>query len=307
MELSLFDLHCDTALEMLRQKQSLTKNDLAVSLEKASAFRRYIQVMALWIPRSLTDSDGWQFCLDMLNNLRADPAVTSGRAPIRTQISTQEAITLLLSLEDARILDGSLERLDTLHTVGVRIVTPFWKGNTCIGGSHDTELGLTPFGEKALNHAIDLGMILDISHASERSADEIFAIAQKRSVPVIASHSNAYTVCPVSRNLRDAQICAILNSGGVIGLNLYQSFLTTKPQVYAKDLLPHVEHFLSLGAADALCLGCDMDGALLPPDLSDLSALPYLAELLLQQNYSETLVNAIFFENACRFTQKHLK
>lgn len=306
MELSLFDLHCDTAYEMLRQKQPLSSNHLAISLENARKFKRYIQVMALWTDLKLDDGSGWQSCLAMLENLRNDATITSGDAMIQTSVSEDLRPTLLLAVEDARILDGKLERVDRLYQSGIRILTPLWKGLTCIGGSHDTDQGLTPFGKKALKYALDLGMILDISHASECSAEDIFALAKEKKRPVIASHSNAYSVCPVSRNLRDGQIQSILSSDGIIGINLYRGFLTQDGNACAEDILPHIEYFLEQGAKNALCIGGDMDGAELPDDIPNLSALPLLAELMLKHNYPEKLIYDIFYQNAFRFAQKYL-
>ncbi len=307
MQLSLFDLHCDTPYEMHRKQQPLTQNTLAVSLERARVLGQYVQVMAHWTDHTLDDETGWERFLAMRRHLDADTAIQDGTARIVTRYdgATPSSATLILALEDARILAGKLERVNALYDAGIRIVTPLWKGVTCIGGSHDVQGGLTSFGVSALCRALSLGMILDISHASERSAFEIFELSSERCRPVIASHSNAYAVCPVSRNLRDDQIGRILSSGGVIGLNLYGQFLRPDGKALASDVLPHVEHFLSLGAADALCLGCDMDGCDLPPDLSDLAALPHLAEEMLRHNYPESLVHKIFFENANRFAKKY--
>ena len=308
MELSLFDLHCDTAYEMLKQGQPLEANTLAVSLEHAKAFQRYIQVMALWTDYALDDETGWERCLAMMDHLRRDPAIFRRHALlVNAPDRAPDRPTLLLGLEDARILGGKVERVDTLYEAGVRILTPLWKGCTCIGGSHDTDLGLTPFGKNAIRQAVSRGMIADISHASIASANEIFEIAESLCRPVIASHSNAWSVCRVSRNLRDEQIGKILHSGGVIGLNLHKPFIAEPDTAEAKDLLPHIDHFLSLGAEDALCLGGDMDGCDLPPDIQNLSELPKLAELLLQQNISETLIHKIFYENAARFAAQFLK
>ena len=72
MNLSLFDWHCDTANEMLRQTQSLMSNHLAVSLENASVFFDYTQVMALWTEHRLSDEEGWERYHAMLENLKAD-------------------------------------------------------------------------------------------------------------------------------------------------------------------------------------------------------------------------------------------
>ena len=244
----------------------------------------------------------------MLENLKSDPAVRNGDARLEKHYPTDTSarITLMLGVEDARILAGELERVDLLIEHGVRILTPLWKGVTCIGGSHDTNVGLTDFGREALRRAAAGGMILDISHASVASADEIFEIAREQDSPVIASHSNAYAICPVTRNLRDAQIAAILRASGVIGLNLYGKFLRSDGDAMLEDALRHIDHFCERGAAHALCLGCDMDGCTLPPDLPDLSALPRLAELMLRHGYPDALVNDLFFENANRFARRYL-
>ncbi len=308
MKLSLFDLHCDTAGEMLYQKEPLSRNNFAVSLENARKFDNYIQVMAHFTPPELCDEDGWRNMLSMLKNLRSDPSVASGEAPIRSHFSHREnSVSLLLSIEDARILANVEERVDELFCLGFRILTPLWQGVTCIGGSHDTDSGLSDFGKRAISRAVRLGMIPDISHASEESSKDIFEIAEDASRPVIASHSNAYEICPVSRNLRLWQIEKILHLDGLIGLNLYQRFLRVGDSgATARDVFPHIDYFLEQGAVDALSLGCDMDGCLLPPDIPDLSVLPYLAELMLRHGYSEELIDKIFYSNAFRFASKYL-
>ena len=308
MKLSLFDLHCDTAYEMLRQKQPLQANTLAVSLSGASEFESYIQVMAHWTEQSLGDEEGWQAFEAILKNLQNDPAILSGKASIATSIPLlqKESATLLLSVEDARILCGKLERVDRLYASGIRILTPLWKGDTSIGGSHDTQNGLTEFGRSALTRAAKLGMILDISHASTQSAEEIFAIAKDLGRPVIASHSNAYEVCPVSRNLRRDQISKILQSGGIIGLNLHTPFLKEEGEVKASDLFLHIDYFLENGCEKSLALGCDMDGCRLPYDLPSIASLPHLAEEMLRHNYSEQLIQSIFYQNAYSFAQQYL-
>ncbi len=305
MQLSLFDLHCDTAYEMLRQGEPLTENRLAVSLEKAKDLQHYIQVMALWTDRQLDDESGWRQFSAMLHKLRADPALQNEAALLITALADDSRPQLLLGVEDARILAGRLERVDTLYREGVRILTPLWQGETVIGGSHDTNVGLTDFGRLALDRAAGLGIVLDISHASETSAEEMLEIAAHHARPVIASHSDSHTVCPVSRNLRDRQAKAILDSGGVIGLNLYHRFLTDGSDTPLHRLPAHIDHFLELGAENALCLGCDMDGCELPPEIPHLGALHKLAEFL-QRYYSDALIEKLFYRNAMRFALANL-
>lgn len=308
MKLSLFDLHCDTAHELYAKQSELFENDLAVSLRKARKFQRYIQVMALWCPPELTNEEGWNHILTLFHYLTTDAAVVNRQvllSPSSLSDTTSKPI-FLFSLEDARVLNGRIERLRDLYRLGVRILTPLWRGNTCIGGAYDTTNGLTDFGKEVVRTAVQTGMIPDISHASQRSAEELFEIANEFHRPVIASHSNAAAVCPVPRNLNDIQIRKILLSDGVIGCNLCTHFLSAKGSVTIDDILRHIDAFFVRGAADALCLGCDMDGAPLPPAFGTLSLLPNLAEEMLKRNYSEQQIHAIFFENAYRFTQKYI-
>ncbi len=286
---------------MLNEGQPLADNNFAISLKKASPFGQYVQVMAFWSDYRLSDSDAWQSVRAMLKNLRDDSSVKDGTAKISNVCPEKgNGVSLLLGIEDARGLEKNIDRVDELYDMGIRVFTPLWAGETCIGGAHDTDKGLTDFGESAVRRAVKLGMIPDISHASVKSADEIFDIASEFGRPVIASHSNAYAICPVSRNLRDGQIKAIIDCHGLIGLNDYVNFLAKDHPATVEDLYRHADYLLSLGAEKALALGGDMDGADLPDDLKDLSYLPDVAECFLRHNCSENLVNAIFFENAYR-------
>ncbi len=303
--MKLFDLHCDTAGEMLAQKQALSHNTLAVSLDGASVFERYTQVMAHWTDKNLSDEEGWSRFWQILQNLQNDPAVRDGT--VTFDLSDTAKPRLILAVEDARILANDISRVDALADAGVRILTPLWAGETCIGGSHNTDRGLTDFGKAAIKRAIEHRMIPDISHASVASADDIFEIAAQTGAPVIASHSNAYDICPISRNLRREQVDAIKRCDGLIGINLFTYFLKQDGKATAADVLPHIEHFCALGASDRLALGCDMDGCLLPPDIPNVGALPHLAELLLAHNYPQSLVDALFWDNAARFADKYLR
>ncbi len=308
MELSLFDLHCDTAYRMTVEHFPLWQNPFAVSLQQASVYRKYAQVMALWTPPHQADADGWSLVLEMIANLQRDPALQNGSAGLFPSTACHTAATrLYLSLEDARVLEERLDRIDLLYRLGVRILTPLWKGVSIIGGAHDTSIGLSDLGKQTVAHAIDLGMIPDISHASEASAEQIFEIADAHNFPVIASHSNAYALCPVSRNLRDGQIDAIVRANGLIGINLHEPFLCKDRAATLDDIVAHVEYICSRGASSVLALGCDMDGGEMPHEIPSVSHLAELADRLLQKNYSEELIRGIFFDHANGFFQRYVR
>ena len=307
MNLSLFDLHADTAWAMYQTRQPLGINSLAISLEKAQKYERYVQVMALWTTPDLSDEEGYLRLLKMVENLKKDSSVANGEVELVSACParTSKKTSLLLSLEDARVLNGHIERVAELADLGVSSVIPLWSGETCIGGSHNTNVGLTEFGKHAAKEMLAHNMVLDISHASVESSKDIFELSSLYNKPVIASHSNAHAICPVSRNLYDWQIDAILSSGGIIGINLYHAFLEKDGNATLDSIRAHVEHFLSRGAEKALCLGCDMDGADLLDAIPDLSYLDRLANHLSTHGYSQSLIDALFFENAYRFAQKH--
>ena len=309
MKLSLFDLHADTAWAMYQSKETLTSNSLAVSLDKAQKYERYIQTMALWTSPKLGNEDGYTELLNIVENLKGDAALQNGTAELWTSCPPRDSwkTSLIFSVEDARVLDGHIDRVEVLANLGVKSVIPMWCGETCIGGSHDTSIGLTEFGKRAAKEMLDAGMVLDISHASEEASKEIFDLSAAHGKPVIASHSNAHVICPVSRNLRDWQIDAIVASGGIIGINLYKAFLETDGNATLDSIQRHIEHFLSRGAQHALALGCDMDGADLPDDIPNLSHLDRLAEHLLAKGYPQELIDNLFFENAYRFAEKHFR
>lgn len=308
MKLSLFDLHCDTPYEMFRKKQSLTSNNLAVSLQKAASFDCFVQVMAFWTESSLSDSEGWERFLQMHRYLLSDTAIERGEATVVSDYvhKTPCKNTLILAIEDARILENHLSRVDVIAKLGVRILTPFWASETCLGGAHNTSSGLTDFGKRALQKALEQGILLDVSHASVRSADEIFALCAEHQRPVLATHSNAYDICPVSRNLNNDQIHAVIKSDGLMGINLHKGFLSNRENPKIEDLLAHIEHFLTHGALNHLCIGADMDGCDLLNEIPNLSEFPLLAEKMLQKNYPEKLIRKLFFENADRFAKTYL-
>ena len=184
MKLSLFDLHCDTACEMYGKHQSFSQNDLTISSESTAKFEQYIQVMAFWTDARLDDESGWERMIAMRGHLLSDPSVISGNVRTVTVCPPRQSHpALFFGIEDARIFAGHPERVDEAFRLDIRILTPLWAGETCIGGSHNTQAGLTAFGKQVIDRAVSLGMIADISHASVRSAEEIFEIAGAHGSP----------------------------------------------------------------------------------------------------------------------------
>lgn len=301
------DLHCDTSLELYRHGYSLADAPCAVSLAKAAAYDRYVQLMAVFTDTRLDDEAGWQQFFAVRENLLREcethevPLCRNGEELSDTLRFTEQKNIFLLTVEDARILDGKIERLEELHRAGVSVITPLWGGLTCIGGSHNTAEGLSDFGKAMVEGCFDLGIAVDLSHASTRSADDIFAIAEKKNGKVLATHSNAWAQCRHSRNLNDDRLRRLAALNGVIGVNLYVRFLSETDTCGIDDVLRHIDHLTSVMGEDRVAFGADWDGADVPEELADISCMTKLIPALEAKGYSKAFLDGLFYENAIRF------
>lgn len=309
-ELELFDLHCDTPTELYRNGTHLENNPHHVSLAGAEAFERYTQVMAIYSPQALDDETAFRNFHKTADYLmheleRLCDRVTYVRSAESYQTEKTQA-TAFLAVEDARILCGVRDRLKVLYARGVRFLTPVWGGESCMGGAHDTSVGLTDFGKQIIDDCFTMGIVPDISHASEQTADDVFAIAAKHGKPVIATHSAAHSVRNHTRNLRDVQFEAIKQSGGIVGVCLCNAHLCDRGTAEISDIVAHIEHYVSLGGEDIVAFGSDFDGTDLPRGIACPSDLIKVAEELARLNYSNEQIEKLFFKNANRFVIKNL-
>ncbi len=133
-------------------------------------------------------------------------------------------------VEGGHMIEDDINKLDTFYKRGARYMTLTWNNSPSWASSHADEKdpkykgpkGLTSFGKQIIARMNKLGMIVDISHVGQATFWDAIKTTTK---PVIASHSNAYSICPVTRNLNDDQIKAVGKNGGVIHLNFYSAFV----------------------------------------------------------------------------------
>ncbi len=315
MKLSLFDAHCDTAFELYHRGVHLDENEgCHISLAHAAAYDRYAQYYAIWSNKRLNDEECWQDFLKISDNFAAEIARIPDRAAaVRSAEDLDVAIrtgkhAAILAVEDARLLAGKMERLDELKARGVKYLTLLWGGDTCIGGSHDTDHGLTDFGKAVVRECFARGIVPDVSHASEQSTDDALAIACECGKPLIASHSNAYSLWGHSRNLRDRHFATIRELGGVVGVSLCPYHLKDDAtgRADAETVFAHVDYYLSIGGEDTVGFGADWDGTDLPEGFSNVSHLLSVAEIMAAHNYTDALIEKIFWGNMYRFAMKNL-
>ena len=170
---------------------------------------------------------------------------------------SEDKIGVMLGLEGLSGIGENIDALDVLYQLGFRHVGLTWNEEnplaTGIGG--DSQRGLTELGKKAVKRINELGMILDVSHANDKTFWDICEVSTS---PIIASHSNSRSLCNVARNLTDEQIKAIGDKNGLIGLNAYKNFVHEDPKERTLDyLIKHLEHMVNLVGIDKIALGFD--------------------------------------------------
>jgi membrane dipeptidase len=148
-------------------------------------------------------------------------------------------LAAMMGVEGGHMMEDDTAKLDSFYQRGVRYLTLTWNNSTSWASSALDETqqnplgrpyGLSPYGKQVVRHMNRLGMIVDLSHAGEKSFYDAIAVSAK---PVICSHSSVYALCPVFRNLKDEQIRAIAKNGGVIQVNFYSGFIDSN---YSKRL-----------------------------------------------------------------------
>lgn len=309
--MDLCDLHCDTAYELWRRGENLRRASLDITLQMIGSYRKYVQLAAFCAPSDMSDDDAYDCALSVYDTFIRE-VESCGGAVCRTAAELRAAAasgipSFVLTLEDARVACGDHARLRHLFDTGVRVVTPLWGGETVIGGSHESESGLTPVGRELAEECAELGIVTDISHASVRSADDMLDIAARHGMPVIASHSCAYSVTPHSRNICDRHIRAVVQSGGIIGVNLYPPHLTGGDTATAEDVARHIMYISDLAGDGAAALGCDFDGMdHHTAGLENLACLGMLADQLARDGINDEIAHKIFYENAFNFLVNHL-
>ena len=308
MKFPVFDLHCDTALELLgredKQKVSLRDNKLHIDLERAGKLPGYAQCFACfttpdmqrWFgisPEDVFDQEKKTIINALAENKNAIGQVFNSMQ-IRENYKSGK-MSAILTIEGPAGFGFDPRKLEELYALGFRITTLGWNESNVLTGSHVTGECLTDLGRDYVREAQRLGMIIDVSHISD---DAFWQIMQITKAPVIASHSNSRSVWNVSRNLTDDMFLAICNTGGVVGINLYTDFLGENADL--NTVCDHILHFLHLDPEGKhIALGGDLDGCeTLPAGFDGVQDYPKLAEALLNRGVQECTVYDIFWNNA---------
>ena len=311
-----FDLHCDTATELVLQHQSWQKNSMQLDLDRASKLMSHIQVYAFCCVygnefKPLSPADAEMRFFNAVSNFYTE--LERHKDTHRLCRSTEDMVAavgegkhpVLLALEGPEAIGCDPGRLGELKDLGFVMTTLTWNYRNDLAGSHVTGEGLSPKGKAFVHQAQDLGLVIDVSHLSDKAFWDLVDIT---SAPFIASHSNSRAICSHSRNLTDEQFKVIRNLRGVVGLNLYAPFLRESGKADFSDVKRHLDHWMELGGENYISLGGDLDGCdELPAGFTGIDSYNELGKYLVGQGMDEQRVLGVMNNNASRFFLQNLQ
>jgi membrane dipeptidase len=345
------DTHNDTAQRVLIENVDLghRTKDGTIDLPRLREGGVLVPFFALWVPTYYKGSTAVRRTLDLRDAMQSvfdrNPdqiELATSLADIK-RITAQKKIAAVLTAEGGHQIDNDLAVLRMYRRMGILSMTlTHFTNNDWADSSTDKEVhhGLTDFGKQVVREMNAIGMIVDVSHVSDKTFYDVLQVTSK---PVIASHSSCRSISNIPRNMTDDMLRALAKNGGVVGLNFGASFLNqedgadlmkvvsqinaaeppqTQPeldQFAAKDTMESgewnprvshatledavacIDHIVKVAGIDHVGIGADFDGVpIVPIGLEDVSKMPNLASALAKRGYSEQDIQKVMSGNFLR-------
>ncbi len=233
----LVDTHNDAVTACIEKKVSLDQDLTGINHSDLKRFKQGgvdYQLFSIWCDGEKQNPYAWAMremdTIDAVAARNPDKMVVAKNWKEIQKALKSGKLVAQYGVEGGHMLEDDINRLDTFYKRGVRYMTLTWNNSPTWASSHADEKdpkytghkGLNDFGKEIIHRMNKLGIIVDISHVGEATFWDAINTTTK---PVIASHSNAYSICPVTRNLKDDQILAVGKNGGVICLNFFSGFV----------------------------------------------------------------------------------
>lgn len=285
---------------------TVTKTPRHMNIESNAADSDNITLLAIlegWPRRSW--SSFVERSLHQARKLHAFAAHSNGRltvirtrgelAAYRERRRTDEAITAgILGIEGAHALEGDLANVDRVFDAGFRLLGLTHFFDNAVGGSAHgvAKGGLTAFGHRVVARMEELGVVVDLAHASPALIDDVLAVSTR---PVLVSHGGVRGTCDNTRNLDDARLAAVAATGGVVGIGLWETAVCgATPDAWARA----VRHAVDIAGVEHVGLGSDWDGAV--ATMIDAAHTAYLTQALLDAGFADEEVRLVMGGNVLR-------
>ena len=345
------DGHCDTPYRLLRHNLHLEDSDPEAQLDLRTLRDSGITAsfFAAYVPPFYANRGAAKFAYRLIDLIHAEAARLSTQVRLLSDSSEirrakrDDIPGIMIGVEGGHAIEDSLEILRDFYARGVRYMTLTHvnTNNWCdSSGDAARHNGLTEFGRTVVRTMNDLGMIVDISHVSDKA---YYAVLETTRVPVVATHSSCRALCRHPRNMTDAMLRDLAKNGGVCMINFFAAFVNDNvaqvimkaqkrparggpggtdeapddrtdwdaylkwfntlgcPTATIDDVIDHIVHGATVAGIDHVGLGSDFDGVpALPDGLKNAAALPGITERLIARGFSEADVMKVLGENFLR-------
>ena len=229
------------------------------------------------------------------------------------RLKAQGKRAIMLGIENGYAIGRDISNVEAFRKRGVVYMTLCHNGDNDVCDSHrhhvkgckprtaDSAIGehggVSPFGEQVIREMNRVGMMVDLSHASEQSFYDALDIS---ALPPVCSHSSARALCDHTRNLTDDQLRALARRGGVAQLTFYNGFLRTDGKASIDDAIEHLNHMVNIMGIEHVGIGTDFDGDGGVPGLASACELINFTRRLLRERYSDEQIQQIWGGNFLR-------
>jgi membrane dipeptidase len=345
------DGHCDTPYRLFRHNLHLDEHDPEAQADLRSLEESGITAtfFAAYVPPFYAGRGAAAFAYRLIDLIQSETRRRDDRLVFCTDAAgIRDAkriakIAIMIGVEGGHAIEDSLDILRDFYARGVRYMTLThvntnnWCDSSGDAGRHK---GLTDFGRDVVRTMNDLGMIVDVSHISDRAFEHVIETTR---TPVVATHSSCRALCRHPRNLTDDMLCTLAKNGGLCMINFFSAFVNDSvaqaimsaqkrtnhpglggteetpddrtdwdtylrwfnslgcPQAKIDDVVDHIVHAATIAGVDHVGIGSDFDGVpALPLELQSAESLPRVTERLQQRGVSDADIEKILGGNFLR-------
>jgi len=258
------DTHADTPQRFLDENFDIGNSDPKdvgnISLDKARAGNLGVEFFSIWVDPETNEGHFARHTLDLIDSVYEQAARHPDRMMMAFSVADIEQahekkkLAALMGIEGGHSIENDIRLLRDFYRLGVRYMTLTWSNTNewadSSGDIDDAKIqhhnGLTDFGRQVVLEMNRLGMMVDISHVSDKTFWDTIAITK---APVIASHSSARALVSAPRNMTDDMLRAVAKNGGVVDVNFFSAFddqaYWNAAQAQQKDREAAVQNYLA--------------------------------------------------------------
>ena len=304
----ILDSHCDSPMLFDEGSHFYSKNpEMLVDLHKMTAGRQDASFMVAYLKQEGRDEESLKVAVAkagrLLSLIDERIAECKGYAAIATtpdelwQNKFKGIKSVVKGVENGYAIGLDIDNIDRLRSRGVAYMTLCHNGDNDICDSHKgnhEHNGLSEFGKRVVERMNKVGMMVDLSHASEKSFWDALECSSK---PIICSHSSSRALCDHTRNLTDEQMRALARSGGVAQVCMYSGFLKKEEDATVIDAVRHIMHMIDVMGVDHVGIGSDFDGGGGIPGLEDASWFVSLTGRLMAEGLTDEQLSLLWGRN----------